>query len=419
LWNPFSGKCVAELSGHEGNVTDVAVSPSSGYIVTTSDDRTARIAKLPPLEGNPRLEDLVIPSTAPAAAEKIVPVRPVRQWATGQRGLRSISVMPNGQRIATGGEDGVVRIWDTETGNLQRELTGPTDDVLCVLFSPNGRWLTAGGLDTQIYVWDMDEQSGPKSLDGHTGWVTSLAFSSTSELLLSGSLDANMRLWNVETGEAARPPFRGKIEWIRSVSLSRNRRGPVILSGGNAGCVRFWGDQKLPNGKVMGFFIPVEQPYQSGQISSLAVTPNGRLVAAAGWNRPVQVWNTMTGKPIARFGGDGPTIYDLAWYGDEQRLLTACADGTLRLWDRRNGQETTRLLGHSDAVRSLSMSDDLQTIASAGEDGMVCLWPAWQSDSDAQDVARAAADTDPPDGEPTTTAPPAEMTAETASSGEP
>jgi WD40 repeat protein len=385
IWNPFSGESLAEFSGHDDDVTDVAVNLSTGLVASASADRTARLVKLPSLGGNPGPDDLVSKSLVPVIGDTAQPVYPIRKWTGSPIGLESIAVLPNGRQIAAAGDDGIVRVWDTETGQLQRELTDSTDGLLSVCFSPNGQLLAAAGKDQRVYVWDVSNDRPPTILTGHNGWVTSLAFSSAGDELVAGGFDATMRVWDVKKRTTIWH-FAGQsnghdIEWIRDVYHGSNRIAPLTISGGNAGCVRMWWRKKGPNGQVMGIVRPLEwPPYVNGSIACIATTPNGQFVAAAGWNRPIRVWNTANFRQVSEFAGGGPTVYDLAWYGDEQRLLTACGDGTLRLWDRRNGRETKRFIGHTNAALSMGMSVDLRTIASAGEDGMIYVWPAAEMD---------------------------------------
>jgi WD40 repeat protein/serine/threonine protein kinase len=374
LWNPFRGECLAEFSGHDGEVNDVDVHLSAGLLATASSDRTARVYKLGPLPDNPSPDDLVQTTAEPLNDNTLISVEPLQRWSAGEKGVQTVAVTPNGKRIATGGgDDRVIRIWDTESGALVRELTEPTDGILCTQFSPNGQWLAAGGKDQHIYLWDMSTEAAAKTLNGHSGWVMSLEFSSTGERLLSGAFDATMRLWDVTSG-AAITMFPGQIEWIRAAAFGGNKSQPLIISAGHAGCLRLWQSGQGPDGEVIGF-RPLEMPYQSGQISSIAVSTDGELVAAAGWNRPLQVWNTASGNKVAEFGDPNLTIYDLAWYGADGQLLAACADGSLRLWDTRERKEVKRYVGHTDAVRSVSISADLQVIVSGSQDGTICHWP--------------------------------------------
>jgi WD40 repeat protein len=327
-----------------------------------------------------------------------VAVGPLRRWSTGQNNQQAIAVFADGKQLATAGDDGVVRIWQTETGQLVRELTDASDGLLCLAAAPHGRWLAATGKDSRIYVWDVSQEAPAKVLEGHQGWVASLAFSEADHRLLSGGFDATIRLWDVEK-ERANLTLPDRIQWVRGVALGASHGGPLplIVSAGNAGTAQIWAARKMENGNWGLPWPPprLEQAWATGAIAAIGLSPNGRLLAAGGWNRPLRVWDLRdNGRLVSEFGTDATVVCDLKWYQDNQHLLTACADGTLRLWDRRTGDEQKRCLGHTGAVRGVSLSADGRVVATTGDDGTVCLWPAMQDEVDAQDGSEVETESD-------------------------
>jgi WD40 repeat protein len=370
LWNPFDGESQV-YPGHQGHVIDVAFHADAGLFVSASADGTARIWKLAPPDDNPGPDDLLVPPLEPLIGETAQAVKPSRQWTASTQGVQSISVRADGQRIATGGNDGVVRLWETKSGAKLAELTGPTDGVLCVAFSPDGNTLAAASKDARIWLWNVSgQQPGPaRPWEGHHQWVTSIAFSGDSKRLISGGFDTTVRVWDVESGNLIQR-FEDPTQWIRSVAFAPQGAGLLAVSAGNAGSIQLWN-----TGSILSVGRRLGEPQQWYMIAATAVSPDGRLLAAAGWSRTIRFWDTNTGQLLAEFAGHSGTIYALAWCGNE-RLLSASADKTVRLWDVHTGRELQRYLGHENAVRSVSLSADAQVIASTGEDGLVCLWPA-------------------------------------------
>lgn len=224
----------------------------------------------------------------------------------------------------------------------------------------------------------------PLSLAGHQGWVTSLAYSADGQWLLSGGFDNTVRVWDAKQGTLIKQ-LVDHTQWIRCVAFAPAQAQRVAVSAGNAGCLQLWHlDSAAAAGPRLG------EPLHWHMIAACAVSPDGQLLAAAGWSHTVRLWEMQTGRLLAEVAGHTGTVFDLAWCGNT-KLLSASEDHTVRLWEMPSGRELKRLLGHDGAVRSVSVSSDLQTIASTGEDGMICLWPPEPNLAESQQPASQAA----------------------------
>jgi ribosome assembly protein 4 len=120
--------------------------------------------------------------------------------------ILNVSFSPLGDKLASGGGDTTVRLWDLETQLPIHTLKGHANWVLYVSWSPDGNKLASGGMDKEIKIWDVEsaKQVGP-TLKGHTNYVTSICWeplhlNKACNRMVSASKDGTAKIWDVILG---------------------------------------------------------------------------------------------------------------------------------------------------------------------------------------------------------------------------
>jgi hypothetical protein len=125
-----------------------------------------------------------------------------RHELPGHRGgLRALEFSPSGQLVASAGEDWDVRVWDAARADLRAVLEGPRNWVWCLAFDPSGQQIAAGSADLDVHIWDLRGKFSSRRLSGHTARVVGVAYSADGLRLVSCSVDGECRLWDTKTWE--------------------------------------------------------------------------------------------------------------------------------------------------------------------------------------------------------------------------
>ncbi|NEP36108.1 hypothetical protein, partial [Moorena sp. SIO3B2] len=272
--------------------------------------------------------------------------------------VRQVEFSQDGQHLASAGVDGIVKLWNLKTGQVQQEFKEHQGRVTQMEFSQDGQLLASAGFDGIVRLWNVNTGQ-VKEFKGHRGKVRQVALSWDGQLLASAGFDGIMRVWDVKTGQVQE--FKGHQGKVRKVTLSQD--GQLLASAGFDGIVRLW---NVNTGQVQ------ELKGHQGWVDQVALSRDGQLLASAGFDGIVRLWNVNTGQVQALKGHQG-RVYQVEFSWDSQLLASAGVDGIVRLWDVNTGQ-VQALKGHQGRVYQLALSQDGQLLASARVDGIVRLW---------------------------------------------
>jgi WD40 repeat protein/DNA-binding SARP family transcriptional activator len=300
-----------------------------------------------------------------------------RETLRGHAGsVTGVAFSPDATTLYTSSQDDSVIAWDlTRTRRLARRLTRAASPIVGVAFSPRDPNLLAlAQRDGPVTLWDVAKRVRVGNpLDVTVGAENAVAFSPDGRTLAAADADGTVVLFDVAShvrvGRPLHPPYGPIIEEFQSRDINGiafSRDGRLLATAGNEGSVVVWDLARR---------APIGRPLRPGGSSVIAVafSPDGRTLASGVNNGTVVLTRVPDGTLLYELGDLG--ISALAFSRDGKTLAAASFDGRVRLWDPRTGaaRGPAWAVG-GGAVLSVSFNLDGRVLATSGSDGTVALW---------------------------------------------
>jgi WD40 repeat protein len=303
----------------------------------------------------------------------------VRETATGNRlrrwrawrdrtgtaaGSRPLAFSPDGAVLAAGADGGATRLWSPQGRELCR-LEGRQDEVGALAFSPDGKTFASGGDNGTVVLWDVRTGKDRLPSLGHSGPLSAVAYTPDGRALLTGGQDGAALLWDTATGKPMRL-LRRQADMVTAVAVSPD--GRFLAVGGLDSDVRLFRQDG-------GAAIRLRQG-PADDLTALTFSPDGRVLASS-HRHTVAFWDVAAGRKPRRIeAADAEQVNAVAFAPDGRVLASAGDDGTVALWEVASGELRRRLRGHEGGAAAVAFTPDGRAVATADKDGSLRLWPA-------------------------------------------
>jgi RNA polymerase sigma factor (sigma-70 family) len=274
--------------------------------------------------------------------------------------IREIAYRPDGGLVATGAWDGTIRLWEPRTGKPVRTIESPAMGALA--FTPDGKHLYAAGWsDSKVRVYDPTTGALVREWDAGSKTHRGLAISSDGRTVITAG--DKVRAWTadgtpVRVFDAPAIPLR----------LALSPDGTVVAAAGFDNVLRFY------NARTGEQLFDVKNPV--GQIGAIAFAPDGRLLAWSDGSKSIQLTDAATGHLVGALVGRVDSLDDLAFAPDGKTLAWGSSQNTkeVRVWEMRTVRVRRRLRGHDGPAGKLAFSPDGSLLLTAGLDGSALVW---------------------------------------------
>lgn len=329
--------------------------------------------------------------------------------------ITTVAVSPDGTRLASGGRDGNIHIWNARTWEHLNMIEAHDDEIRRVIFSPDGHFIASSSHDKSVRLWDANTYEALAApMMGHNDQVRGLAISPDSQTLISGDNDGVMIVWDVSN--PAQPHMITRLEGPHSGAVNAIEYSPdgtMLATGDHFSQVAFWViENRLPvfrnwekrhtnwvmdirfnrdgtrlvsaSGDHTLILWDVESGtalYQTEELhdswaSTLDFTPDGTQLVSGEQGSRVFVWNIEDDRLMFshELFGHSDWVHS-ARFGPDGTLYTGGEDGRVIVWNIQALSHIGEILSaHPGNVRSVAFSPDSTMLASAGSTGRLQLW---------------------------------------------
>jgi WD40 repeat protein len=292
--------------GHAGAVRCAAFSPDGLTLATGSDDMTVRFWDL-------------------AGWKSGQPEPPVRVLERHHQAVWSLAYSPDGKTLAstsmmTGIRQRQVVICDTADGQILHDLNDKEGVASLVTFTPDGSTVIAGN-ENRVNLWDVRTGKKEQSPAWNDGLVTTVALSPDGRLMACGD-PHTIQVIDRQAGRRLHS-FRGEKSFV-NLAFSPDGKTLAATTDGMAPLLRLW---DVASGQ--------EQPARVGHewdIFGLSFHPGGRLVATAGWDGTVRLWDVAPpGKEVRKFDLRAGRAFCVAFSPEGRHMVVGMENGTVAI----------------------------------------------------------------------------------------
>ncbi len=251
------------------------------------------------------------------------------RWGQMPQRIYDLEFSPDGKLLAvaggTPGELGEAKLLDAATGRTVRLLAVTEDVVFAVAFSPDGKRVACGGADRAIRIFETGSGKLLHKMEDHADWVMDLAWSPDGKWLVSASRDKTAKVFEAAKGQA-QTTYNGHGAVVYACVFSAD--GKSVFTAAENRRIHQWNPQDGKKQGEMGL---------SGEVFRL-VRADGFLLACAS-DRTARQYQMKDRKQVRVFGGHSDWVYSLAVHLGSKRLATGTFDGKIFLWNLADGKQ--------------------------------------------------------------------------------
>ena len=290
VWSVDSGKLLKRIHTR----------PERAYgLAFLADGKLAVAGSRPGQEGDVRVYDITAKGKNEAGVEVLDGVNDkkvmLKVLFDVDDSVLAIAASKDGKKLAAGGCDRAVRIWDLSAGldkaKLEQTVENHADWVLGVALTGDGKYLLTAGRDKTAKVWDLTKKESVITVPEHQDIVYAVAAGSDGALGYSVGADRNIRAWKTAGDGKSVKNGGGHGDHVLKVAISPKE--PILATGSKDKTVRLWSETELKSTKTLNGL--------TDEVFALAFSPDGQLLAGGSYDGEVRIWKVADGSVVKAF----------------------------------------------------------------------------------------------------------------------
>ncbi|XP_077422157.1 PWP2 small subunit processome component [Vanacampus margaritifer] len=300
--------------------------------------------------------------------------------------IASVALNCSGDWIAFGCSGmGQLLVWEWQSESYVFKQQGHFNNLASLAYSPDGQYIATGGDDGKVKVWNTNSCLCFVTFTEHTSSVSDVAFTSSGFVVVSASLDGTVRAFdlhryrNFRTFTSPRP--------AQFSSLAVDVSGELVSAGAQDSFEIFlW---SMQTGRLLEILGGHEGP-----VSCLCFSPVQSILASSSWDRTIRLWDMMDSWQVKETLHLPADALSVAYRPDGQELAVATLNGEISFWNPNTAAQVSSVAGRHDletgrketdkvsakqlskakCFTSLCYSADGESILSGGQSKFVCIY---------------------------------------------